>query len=355
MTIDPNLQAPGNPAGAGLITGNHGQYITPPGQRARDGRFQIVGNPYDAVEHHTRDRPTSRFAPISGPNPIVGLGAGVRGPRQQQPQPQPQNPTSYAPQGHLSPHGAGTTNPYLSPSAFSTNVPRQPSDDFGIPPVPRTRGDGGQSTVRQVLRRPAPCPTNHVQVSPHPRVPTGMEAYGGAQIQRTNQEEQPHRQGDNPNATLAYGQSTLNTSSTYGQPSIYGQPSPYDPFAAYGSSAAYGSFGVNHSAMTYGFASVPTPSEHGLSNNGATSAHRSFPAYESLQSRIDRGLPPHLLGPESLVPPGPVNRQNLEYPSIPTNAGADNEPRRGHGQYQPAAIITGTNAPRVTQGTYKLL
>jgi len=182
-----------------------------------------------------------------------------------------------------------------------------------------------------------------------------MEAYGGAQIQRTNQEEQPHRQGDNPNATLAYGQSTLNTSSTYGQPSIYGQPSPYDPFAAYGSSAAYGSFGVNHSAMTYGFASVPTPSEHGLSNNGATSAHRSFPAYESLQSRIDRGLPPHLLGPESLVPPGPVNRQNLEYPSIPTNAGADNEPRRGHGQYQPAAIITGTNAPRVTQGTYKLL
>lgn len=402
LAIDNNLQVSGNPAGAGLTTGTHGRYIVPPGQ-TRDRCFQVAGNPLDAVRYHTRDRPTSRLPPTSGPPSIVGFGAIFRGPHQQQPE--SDNPTSHAPPRHLSPYRAGSTNPSRSPNALLTTAPRQPSDDFGAPLFPRRREDAGRSVVRPRFTRPAPFLANHVQVNPHPGAPTDMEAYGGPQIQRTNQVEQSRRRGNNPNAALAYIHPTLNPSSPYRQSSAHRQPSIYDhpsaygeasihgqasaygqapvygrapayrlppghgsPFSsAYGSSAAYApsapyvpsapydSFDVNHFALPYGSASVPPPSEHDPSNDDATSADLSISAYDSLQSRRDHGLPPHLVGPEPLVPRGPLHQQIPHRPSLPTNASSNNGPRRGQGPFQPAATSAGTHGTRVTQSTYKLV
>lgn len=391
------IAAPGNPARAGSRTGSRGPYQTPPGPRVGDNRLQGVGNRYDGMGSHAQDRPTSRPAPTSASDPIVGFGVGSSSPRQQHPQ--PQYTTSAAHRRHMRANRAGITTSYPNPNASSTNVPRQSPVELGLPPVPSGRQHGGLRTIRQALPRTTTFPTNQVQVSSHPRVPNGVEAYEGTLAQRTTQGEQPHRHENTPNATSAYGHSTLNPSgayglsaaygepsihgqsstcgepsvhgqpSVYGQPSIHGQPPLYGQPSAYGSlssavygfptmndpSSAHGSSGVNQSAVPYGSTLVPAPSEHDFLNNGATPFQQSFPAYDSHADRIARGLPPHLVGPEPLVPHGPVNWPNPEYNSFPTNAGAENGSNRGQDRYQPAATTTGTIDTRVTQGMYELI
>lgn len=394
LSADTNLQASPYNTAPGSTTGIGGQPVTAPFRRAIGTRLPRDGNPYGVVGDPARNRPAPRHILPSAPNshqPSVDLGTGIRNPRQQQSQ--PRHLTSYASQEHLSPHRAGTANPCPDINTLSADAPRQPSDAFRLPPVPRSRGNGGQSTTRQVFPGTNPFVANYVPVDQGPRVATGLEAYGGVQAQGTAQGEQPHRLGNTADATSAYGRPTLNTSSAYGHPrslgqsqtrgqfsafrqspayeqspafgqlsaygasfsSAHGPSTTYNPRSVYGSFSTYGSSGANQFTEPSGSASLTAASEYGPSNNGATSADQSFSAYDSLQSRRDHGLPPHLVGPEPLVPQGPAHRQGTELPSFPTNVGTDRGPRRDQGQPQPAAMTAGTNETRVTQGTKRLV
>lgn len=391
LGASPYNVAPESPVHTGFATGVGSPHITTPFRRVVETGVPRHDNSYVVVGDPSRHRPAPRHitppAQVSHQE-IAGLGAGISNPRQQQSQ--PQHLTSYASRGYVGPRRAETANPYLGPNALSADAPRRPSDEFGLPPVPRTRGNGGQSTVRREFPGTNLFAANHVHVDQGPRATTSFGAYGGVQAQNTAQEEPPHRFGSTHNATSAYGRMTSNYPSAYsrspsfgqsqtlGQSSAFGQyptieQSPrsgqssaygafyspaygsstmYDQRSAYGPSSAYGSSGANLSTEPYGSASVPASSEYGPSNSTATSADQSFSAYDSHQSRRDHGLPPHLFGPEPLVPQRPVPRQNLEHRSLATNAAANNGSRRGQGQLQPAAISAGTNNTRIAPSTY---
>lgn len=394
LQASPYNAAPGNPVHPSFATGTGDPQIPTPLRRVVGTHFPRDDNSFNVVGGPPRQRPASRHIPPSAQHlhqPTAGHGASIRNPHQQLSR--PQHLTSYAFPGYADPHGAGTRNPYLGPNALSADAPRQPSDDFGVPPVPRTRGNGGQSTVRRGVPRTNLSTANRVHVNQGPRAATSFGAYEGVQARNTAQGEQPYRFGSTPDATSAYGRLTSDTPSAYshspsfgqsqtrGQSSAfgrysthdqsprsgrssaygasfspaYGSSTMYDPRSAYGSTSAYGSSGASHTTESYDSAYVTAPSEHGPSNNVATSAAHLFPAYDSHQSRRDHGLPPHLVGPEPLVPQRPVHRQNLDHRSLATNATANNGSRRGQSKLQPAAVSAGTNDTRVTPSTYKLV
>jgi len=268
--------------------------------------------------------PNPRVGSAPNPNsgrPNVGFGPDVRSPYQrlhqpQQPQhqqPQYQQSYSYMPQDHL--HPSGVANPYVNANTLASDMWRQPTAGFGLPPAPRgTASPRGGAIVQNFPRVPT-MPTNNSRTDVRSGTAPVIETPRRVQVQPPIPREQPRQQGIYPNFPMAHGPSIRNPPSFYSSPPYRPPPVGYDPASAIES-------------WNYG----PPP------NSGTASVYQPFPAYESPESGTARGLPPHLTQPEPLASQRPIIRQHPDRHFPQADDGAVGG--RGYGQGRVQATVT---------------
>ncbi len=338
---NPHNSGRGNETRAAPVVQTRVPYNIPAGDRVGGNIFHGNLNPYTEIRSHGQGVPNPRVASAPNPNPAwfnVGFGQGAGSPYHQQHQPQRphhqqpqyQQPYPYMPQGNL--HPSGVTNPYLNADTLPSNVQRQPTAEYGLPPPPRRIASASRgATVPKVPGAP-PLPANSIRTGFRSGTGTAIEALRRVQDQLPIPREQLRQQRFHPEFTVTHGRA-FNSASAFGSPPNRPSPTGYGPASAF------------------------EPSNYGNPpNNGSASSYQPFPAFESPESRIARGLPPHLTQPEPLAPQRPAVQQNPDHTFLHTDDGAGSGERCGQGRIQATATPTGgasrTGAP---QGMYTLL